>query len=71
MKLNKSMVFLALILFSHGADTFAYEYTFVNWTGRDVKIKLYYTFGELHKKAFYLVCQTDNGIVLLHLHQSD
>jgi len=46
---NKLMVFFLFMLFSYGADTSAYTFSFANMTGRDVKVKLHYVFGGLGK----------------------
>jgi len=48
--LDKLMVFSLFMLFSYGVDTFAYTYSLANMTGKEVKVRLYYVFGELTNK---------------------
>jgi len=51
---NKLMAFFAFMLFSYGVDTLAYTFTFVNKTGRDVKVQLYSAFGKLNKNPSFI-----------------
>ncbi len=44
---NKLMVFFLFLLFSYGIDTFGYTYKIHNQTGEDVRVRLYYLFGQL------------------------
>jgi len=55
---NKTMVFLVFMLLSYGADAFAYKFTFVNKTGRELKIRLNYAFGKMHDKPILIRSMT-------------
>jgi len=48
---NRTMVFFLFVLFGYGIDIFAYTYKITNRTGRDVKVGLYYAFGQLTNHA--------------------
>jgi len=48
---NKLIVFFLFILFGYGIETFGYTFTIVNMTGKDVKVRLKWAWGELTNKA--------------------